>query len=236
MTDPTGFNDLRLLLPFYINGTLDSVRRTELDAALAASSELRAELAAVQAVQQQVRQSPAAALPGSADETEARLSRLMDRLPAQLPAQPPAQPPTARAASGRLDLSAALAFLTPRRWVPAVALSLAAIIGFQAAALSRAHARNDQLGTQLAQITQKYQSASGPCQDQAGSGRIAVELADGAAWAQIAALLDTEQLTIADSGGFGTLTLASKLKDQALSDQIARLGKSALVTSAAVAR
>ena len=232
MTDPTGFNDLRLLLPFYINGTLDSVRRTELDAALAASSELRAELAAVQAVQQQVRQSPAAALPGSADETEARLSRLMDRLPAQ----PRAQPPTARASSGRLDLSAALAFLTPRRWVPAVALSLAAIIGFQAAALSRAHARNDQLGTQLAQITQKYQSASGPCQDQAGSGRIAVELADGAAWAQIAALLDTEQLTIADSGGFGTLTLASKLKDQALSDQIARLGKSALVTSAAVAR
>ena len=232
MTDQTGFNDLRLLLPFYINGTLDSARRTELDAALAASSELRAELAAVQAVQQQVRQSPAAALPGSADETEARLSRLMDRLPAQ----PPAQPPTARASSGRLDLSAALAFLTPRRWVPAVALSLAAIIGFQAAALSRAHARNDQLGTQLAQITQKYQSASGPCQDQAGSGRIAVELADGAAWAQIAALLDTEQLTIADSGGFGTLTLASKLNDQALSDQIVRLGKSALVTSAAAAR
>ena len=231
MTDQTGFNDLRLLLPFYVNGTLDVARRTELDAALAASSELRAELAAVQAVQQQVRQSTAAAGPGSADETEVRLARLMNRLPAQ----PQAQAPTPRT-SGRLGLSAALAFLTPRRWVPAVALSLAAIIGFQAAALSRVHARNDQLGTQLAQITQKYQSAAGPCQDQAGSGQIAAELADGAAWAQIAELLDTEQLTIVDSGGFGTLTLASKLKDQALSDQIARLGKSALVTSAAVAR
>ena len=231
MTDQTGFNDLRLLLPFYVNGTLDVARRTELDAALAASSELRAELAAVHAVQQQVRQSTAAAGPGSADETEVRLARLMNRLPAQ----PQAQAPTPRT-SGRLGLSAALAFLTPRRWVPAVALSLAAIIGFQAAALSRVHARNDQLATQLAQITQKYQSAAGPCQDQAGSGRIAAELADGAAWAQIAELLDTEQLTIVDSGGFGTLTLASKLKDQALSDQIARLGKSALVTSAAVAR
>lgn len=230
MTQPFDPAALRLLLPFYVNGTLTPGQRAELDAALAASPALRAELAALTALQQQVREQ-GAALTSSDDAREARLSALVEQLPAQERAAPP-PPPRYVPPPAPSRLAAALALLTPGRWVPAVALSLALVVGMQSVALSRSRSDNAQLGTQLAQMTEKYQSASGPCDDAAKAGRIALELRDGATWAQIADLLDAEQLTIVSSGGFGTLTVASQAKDQALTGQIARLRKLAAVASA----
>lgn len=232
MTQPFDPAALRLLLPFYVNGTLTPGQRAELDAALAASPALRAELAALTALQQQVREH-GAALTSNDDAREARLSALVEQLPAQERAAPPPLRYVPPPAPSRL--AAALALLTPGRWVPAVALSLALVVGAQSVALSRSRSDNAQLGTQLAQMTEKYQSASGPCDDAAKAGRIALELRDGATWAQIADLLDAEQLTIVSSGGFGTLTVASQAKDQALTGQIARLRKLAAVASADLA-
>lgn len=224
MTQPLDLAALRLLLPFHVNGTLTPEQRAEVDAALAASAELRAELAALQSLRSQVRQQGEALTPG-AREVEAHLGALTERLAVQPRARPAAAPAPRR-------LSAALAMLTPGRWIPAAALSLALVVGGQGFALSRSRADNAQLGTQLAEMTQKYQSASGPCDDAAKAGQIALELRDGASWAQIADMLDAEQLTIVSSGGFGTLTVASEAKGQALTEQIARLRKVAAVASA----
>ena len=232
MNQPADLAALRLLLPFYVNGTLASGLRAELDAVLAGSAELRAELAALEGLREQVQQQGAALTPSEA-EREVRLDALTTPLPAQDRAARAQAQPAAAPAPNRL--TAALAMLTPGRWIPAVALSLAVIVGGQGVALSRSRADNAQLGTQLAEMTEKYQSASGPCDDAANPGRIALELRDGATWGQIAELLDAEQLTVVSSGGFGTLTVASAAKDQALTEQIARLRKSPLVTSADVA-
>lgn len=226
MTQPSDIAALRLLLPFYVNGTLAVGLRTELDAALAGSAELRAELAALKDLRDQVREQGAALTP-SDSERDVRLDAVAVRLPQPPPVQPSPPPEPLRS-----RVSAALAMLTPGRWIPAVALSLTLVIGGQSVALSRSRADNAQLGTQLAEMTEKYQSASGPCDDAAKAGRIAVELRDGANWGQIVELLDAEQLTIVSSGGFGTLTMASEAKGQALTDQIARLRKAATVASA----
>lgn len=228
MTRSAQFDELRLLLPFYANGTLDEARRAELEAALAASAELRQELDAVRGLHDQVQQG-GAALAADDASTDQRLSTVMARLP-----QPHGSPPPQESRTSRL--SAALAFLTPRRWVPAVALSLVAVVSAQAVALDRSHARSDDLARQLTDMTEKYQSASGPCEDKAAAGRIALEIKDSANWAAVADLLDNEKLTIIDSGGFGTLTVASEAKGAALDAQIARLGQSAVVSSAAVAQ
>ena len=232
MNQPADLAALRLLLPFYVNGTLAPGLRAELDAVLAGSTELRAELAALEGLREQVHQQGAALTPSEA-EREVRLDALTTPLPAQDRAARAQAQPAAAPAPNRL--TAALAMLTPGRWIPAVALSLAVIVGGQGVALSRSRADNAQLGTQLAEMTEKYQSASGPCDDVAKPGRIALELRDGATWGQIAELLDAEQLTVVSSGGFGTLTVASAAKDQALSEQLVRLRKSPLVTSADVA-
>ena len=232
MTSSAQFDELRLLLPFYANGTLDDARRVEVEAALTASAELRRELDVVRGLHEQV-QLGGAALAADDARTDAhaeeRLSAVMERLP-----QPPGSSPLPGSRTSRL--SAALAFLTPRRWVPAVALSLVAVVGAQAVALNRSNARSDDLGRQLSDMTEKYQSASGPCEDKAAAGRIALEIKDSANWAAVADLLDSEKLTITDSGGFGTLTVASEAKGAALNAQIARLGQSAVVTSAALAQ
>ncbi len=223
MTQPADLAALRLLLPFYVNGTLDAGQRSGVDAALAKSAELRAELAALEGLRDQVRAQAAALTPGDI-EREARLDALSAQLPAQDRAAPGSAPqPAAKPLRSRV--SAALAMLTPGRWIPAVALSLALVIGGQGYALSRSRA-------ELAEMTDKYQSASGPCDDEAKAGRIALELRDEASWAQIADMLDAEQLTIVSSGGFGTLTVASQAKGSALTEQIARLRKLPVVTSA----
>ena len=229
MNQPADLAALRLLLPFYVNGTLAPGLRAELDSALAGSAELRAELTALEGLRDQLRAQGAALTPSEA-EREVRLDALTTPLPAQDRAARAQVRPTAAPAPNRL--AAALAMLTPGRWIPAVALSLAVIVGGQGVALSRSRADNAQLGTQLAEMTEKYQSASGPCDDAAKPGRIALELRDGATWAQVADLLDAEQLTVVSSGGFGTLTLASEAKGPALNEQIARLRQSPVVASA----
>ena len=85
---------------------------------------------------------------------------------------------------------------------------------------------------EIAKLEEKFQSAGGPCEEQAKDGLIILELKEGAAWSAVADLLDTEQLRIVDSGGFGTLTVASKAAPGDLAAQVAKLKASPLVQSA----
>ena len=227
MTDYPPPDALHMLLPFYVNGTLDPVQRGLVDAALARSSELRAELAEVAALGARLKKGGAEALTGR-DETDQRLSALLARLP-EPPAAPVAQPE-------RMRLAAALAFLAPRRWAPAVGLSLVAALGMMGVLLHNSNDRTGRLERQLAQAEEKYRSASGPCETRPVAGRISLELQDGARWSQVSDLLDTERLTIVDSGGLGTLTVATAAKGEALDALVLRLRASPLVFSADVAK
>lgn len=233
MTGSSEFDDLESQLPFYVNGTIDADSRAAIDAALPHSPELRAALADVTALQQQVK-TAGSTIADDNGESEQRLEALMARLPQQ-DARATAPRP-APASARRMGLAAALSMLSPKRWVPAVALSLAVAVGVQGVALSKSFGRNAELTDQLAQMTQNYQSASGPCENRAVAGQIALELKDSANWSQIADLLDAEQLVIVDSGGFGTLTVASAETGAAFTAQIARLSKAPLVSSAAAAK
>jgi hypothetical protein len=224
MTDRDDYADLERLLPFYVNGTLDPAQRAQVDLELAGSAPLRAALAEETANQARVVAATEETLAASAGGLEARHATLAARLPE------PTVPPRVAPLAARPDrFAAALAFLNPRRWHPAVALSLALLIPLQGAVIA------SQAGKLDALRDENFQLASGPCEDRPLAGAVQLELADGAKWQEIAALLDAEQLSIAKSGQFGTLTVKTGKQGAELTALLARLRKSPLVASAEAA-
>lgn len=215
MTDRDDYAELERLLPFYVNGTIEPAARLRLEAALAESPPLRAALEEERQIQDRVIAGVESELAESAAGSESRNAMLHVRLN-----RPAAPAPTAG------GLAAALSFLNPRRWHPAVALSLAAALPLQGWLIA---GKNDVIG-QLRD--ENFQLASGPCEDRPLAGAVQLELADGAKWAEVAALLDTEGLSIAKSGDFGVLTVKTGKQGAELAALIARLKASALVASA----
>lgn len=218
MTDRDDYAELERLLPFYVNATLDPAQRARVDAALAGSPALRAALAEEAALQARFNTATEEALAGSEAGFEARQTALAARL------RSPAAPAAPLRAAPNV-LAVALAFLDPRRWHPAVALSLAAMVPLQGAVIA------GQSGRITGLKDQNFQLASGPCEDRPLAGAVQLELADGAKWQDVAALLDTEDLSIAKSGQFGTLTVKTGQQGAELTALIARLRKSPLVAS-----
>ena len=105
--------NLSLLLPFYVNGTLDAVACARVDAALATSEELREELAEIGRLAQGVKTGGRDLGQGDnvrVERVAAKLAHGATPAPLVAPSQ---------------KLSGMLAFLNPRSWHPAVALSLA---------------------------------------------------------------------------------------------------------------
>ena len=219
MIERDDFAEFERLLPFYVNGTIAPAERARLEAALAASPALRAALEEERLVQAQVIAGVQTELAASEAGAEARNAALHLRL-----GQPAASAPPPRQSQN--SLASALAFLNPRRWHPAVALSLAAAVPLQGAVIA---GQSNSIG---ALRDENFQLASGPCEDRPLAGAVQLELADGAKWQDVAALLDTEGLSIAKNGDFGVLTVKSGKQDAELTALIARLKASPLVTSA----
>jgi hypothetical protein len=217
MTERDDYAELERLLPFYINGTIEPAARLRLDAALAGSAPLRAALEEERLNQAHLVAGVESELAAAEAGSGARNAKLHLRL---------GEPARAAPAPAGGGLIAALGFLNPRRWHPAVALSLAAALPLQGWLIA---GKNDVIG-QLR--NENFELASGPCEDRPKAGAVQLELADGAKWADVAALLDTENLSIAKSGDFGVLTVKTGKQGAELAALIVRLKASALVASA----
>ncbi|MEQ1497395.1 MAG: hypothetical protein ABL914_01945 [Novosphingobium sp.] len=205
MTDIADRGELSKLLPFYLNGTLPEAARARIEAGLAASPMLRAEL-------EEHRQLLDLVKAGGAPWAE---------IPVRAP---PAVAANDTAAGGPASNSV-LAFLAPANWSPAVSLGLALAVAVQAGALLW---QNGKIGT-LRQ--ENYELASGK-DPVAGKGSILVELKAGAAWQQVSEMFAAEDLTIVGGGDFGTLILHSNQQGGRLQQQIERLRGSALIATA----
>lgn len=216
MTERDNQAEFERLLPFYVNGTIAPAERARLEAALARSAPLRAALEEERLIQAKLIAGVQTELAASEAGAEGRNAALHLKLGT----------PREKTAPVNGGFAAALGFLNPRRWHPAVALSLAAALPLQGAIIA---GKNDTIGMLR---DENFKLASGPCEDRPLAGAVQLELADGAKWAEVAALLDTEGLTIAKSGDFGTLTIKTGKQGAELTALVARLKASPLVTSA----
>jgi hypothetical protein len=221
------FENLSLLLPFYVNGTLGADDTAKVDAALATSPELRDELAEIGRLAQGVKTGGRDL--GQGDD--ARVQRVAAKL-----AQAPASPAVAVAES-RQKLGGMLAFLNPRSWHPVVALSLAIAAVAQAGVIANLNGENNERSSKIASLEKRlgeveFQLASGPGGEAAQKGSIVVQLAPGTSWSALETLLETEELQIVGGPSDGALLLSSEAKDAALDRQIIRLKSSALIAAA----
>jgi hypothetical protein len=222
-------DELKLLLPFYVNGTLNAQDCARIDQGLATSAELRKELDELNSLAQVVREG-GQAMGQEQSDIEAQLGKLMDDPRMAKKAEQPTHygaMPSAPAASGLLS------FLNPKNWHPAVSLALVAAAVAQAGWLMDMSGDQRASGQQIAQLEKKvgdleYQLASGP-DGGAQTADILVQVKPGASWAALSALLSNEGLTIVNGPSDNTLSLSSELEGAALDAVIARLRASGLI-------
>lgn len=193
MTRPDDPEVLEQLLPFYANGTLSLGERARIEAALAASRELREQLTEVEALSMHVKQGGEAMMAGVGD-IEERLERISERLDDPLPEAPEEGETDAIAPPPRLgDL---LSYLHPARWHPAVSLALALALLAQTAFIL------SQRGEQ------SYQTASGDDEQPSNTApRLIVRLEPQATWQDVEALLSAQSLALIAGPDEGRLTV-----------------------------
>jgi hypothetical protein len=222
-------DELKLLLPFYVNGTLKAKDCARIDQGLATSAELRKELDDLNSLAQVVREG-GQAMAQEQSNADAQMGRLMNDPRMAEKAQEPvrfATLPSAPSASGMLS------FLNPKNWHPAVSLALAAAAVAQAGWLMDMSGDQKASGEQIAQLEKKvgdleYQLASGP-DGGAQTADILVQVKSGASWQALSDLLSNEGLTIVNGPSDNTLSLSSELDGAALDAVIARLRASGLI-------
>ena len=228
MADDRDVDDLTLLLPFYVNGTLKAADRARIDVALVGSAGLRAELSAIRDLAQRVK-AGGNAMTGEKGTGEARLQGVLGRLDVR------PEPAAPSSAPQQGSLAGLLAFLNPVRWHPAVALSLVFAVGAQSVVIGRLSNAGHDSANQIAALSKQvgdlqFALASGP--EAAHRGNIVVQLRPAAAWAEVEALLGKEGLAVVGGPSDGALTLSSDAKGTALDALIVRLRASPLIASA----
>lgn len=217
MITETELKDLLEQLPFYVNGTASPALKERIEAALPASDALRLALDEERQLQSRVLSGAGELLEESEPHFEQREAAVMAAI--STPDQPDV--PTKKA-----SFASALSFLNPRRWNPALALTLALAVPAQAAVIA------SQTATIASLERENFALASGPCADRDRSGGIVLELKDDAPWKSVVELLDGEALIIVENGAFGILTVRGEKKGAERSALINELKQSPLVTSA----
>lgn len=241
-------DELELLLPFYANGTLSVGERDLVDATLTQSEALRTSLAEIVVLANRVKADSLAFVEGGTSQNS-QLENVLSRIDAL---------PTGQMASGRIaldqmaqiktdqgqnprrappqSLRARLAFLSPRRWHPAVSLCLAIAVIAQSAMLMSASLGQRALETSIAARDKQvkdleFQLASGQGTQTAGANLV-IQLDKDASWREVEAILAGENLKIVDGPQDGTLTLLSVETGVKLDAVIGRLRASPLIASA----
>lgn len=223
--------DIASLLPFYVNGTLGVADCARVDAALAVSSELRDELATVGNAAQMVKAGGKEIMQGD-DRSEARLDAVLGELQDKPPLADAATSPAA--APQRQSIGSLLSFLSPKRWHPAVSLSLAVAVVAQGAAISNLSEDNRVSQAQVASLQKRvgdlqFELASGP--GGASRGNIIIEVKADAPWSAVESLLGKEGLSIVGGPSDGAITLSSQATGATLDAQIKRIRASSLIAS-----
>ncbi|MGE0716149.1 MAG: hypothetical protein AB7P02_11970 [Alphaproteobacteria bacterium] len=201
------------LLPWYVNGTLDAAERRQVEKALAASPELRAELALLRSIEDAVVETTDAMPAPDADGFE----KLMARIEAE-----PARAAVARPVERRAGLMARIGAFFETSWRPAMAAA-AVVIAVQATAIVALVDRGSP--------GEGFATASGPAAVAPTAPRFLVSFAEGATMADIVATLEAADVTIVagpQAGGFFVVSAAGDAA-QALA---ALQSKPAVVTQA----
>jgi hypothetical protein len=223
--------ELKLLLPFYVNGTLNAQDCAAVDQGLAVSAELRRELDELNALAQTVREG-GQAMTAKESDADVQLEKLMnDPHMAAVAKDDQTAPLTAMQTSPTPN--GMLSFLNPKNWHPAVSLALAAAAVAQAGLYI---GERQESGQQIAKLEKRvgdleYQLASGPGGG-AGQADILVQIKPDTSWAALSELLATEGLSIVDGPSDNSLSLSSELDGAALDALIVRLRASGLIETA----
>jgi hypothetical protein len=224
--------ELRLMLPFYVNGTLDAENCARIDQGLARSLELRNELAELNGFAQRVNDGGQAMMKDIENgDPQTSMADYTQKIAHADPVQKRNVDRNAPIIPAGL-----LGFLNPKNWHPAVSLALVAAAVAQAGMLVDMTGDRQASGQQIATLEKRvgdleYQLASGP-----GGGTptadILVQVKDDVPWQALSDLLATEGLSIIDGPSDNTLSLSSDLNGPALDAVIARLRASGLIDSA----
>jgi hypothetical protein len=220
MSNATDSSDeMAMLLPFYVNGTLILHDVARIDAALKISPALRAELAAVQALQAMAQQADALIHPADLAST-VRLEKLLSRIEAETPA--------IAAPVKILAKQSFFAQLLSFRWQPAFAATAACILVLQSGLIGYFAMRRSDSGS--------YGTLSGNV-NAAQKASIMVQFKAGARWFDIHALLLREDLAVVSGPTDSSLGLApNKPKtDAELAALLNQLRNSPIITFASEA-
>ncbi len=208
--------ELARLLPFYANGSLTAADVAHVEAALQRSAALRNELAAVQSVQAMVQRGGMAF--GAADDikTAARLEKLLVRIDAE------AVPSAPKAAVKHASHPGFWNRLFSFHWQPALAMSAAALVLFQAGTIGYLATRDTLSG---------YGTLSGPDTTTA-KAIILLQFKTGARWFDIQSLMVRENIHFVDGPSDGTIgVVPNKPKtDSEIAALIAHLQLSPIVS------
>ncbi|MCY7279583.1 MAG: hypothetical protein LH610_01555 [Sphingomonas bacterium] len=217
-------DDVALLLPFYVNGTLGADDRVRVEFALEASVNLRAELEEVQAV--------AALVHGGGKMIAPNLMPRLDRAEALLARIAPPNAATPDAITLRPVLATPsvqktwqdrLAMLFAKRWQPALAMCAIAVIVAQGASLYFADTHRAE---------SEYTVASGP-KAPATRAQIVLQPDPNANWDALSQLISAESLEVTGSiGGMLTLRCQRQCPADDVDSKVAHLRASSLVAFA----
>jgi hypothetical protein len=233
MIEDPEYQALSQLLPFYVNGTLGAEECAQIDAALAASPALCEELAVLGRLAQGVKTGGRELAQGD-DQRAHRVGLTLAQVGA---ARRLVKAKVAVMASPSEGLASLLSFLHPKRWHPAVALTLAIAAIAQAGIIANLSGENAQGSSKIAALEKRldeveFQLASGPGGDDVRKASIMVQPKATVSWAEFETLLAGEGLTIVSGPSDGTLMLSGTAKDAALTAQIVRLRASSLIEAA----
>ncbi len=235
MSNPDPDDTLIHLLPFYVNGTLDSDHCAQIDARLAQSPRMQEELALLNAIARTVKTGGKAMVEG-VDNSVTRLRAIHTH---NEPRPVDDDEDEAEDQPDKINdprLNGFLGYLNPRNWHPAVSLALAIAALAQAGLMAGMSGDKQANEQQIAKLEKRvgdleYQLASGP-----GGGAakpdILVQIKPDISWNKLSDLLISEGLTIIDGPSDNTLSLSSELEGAALDGVIARLLASGLIETA----